>query len=98
MKVRFQSNFEYGKRMSRYTIVGSLITCIAALVLFGANGTMQLICMVISAALLVATGVIIYRNCTCPYCGKHIMSGVLVVKECPRCKRNLTTGKRAKKR
>ena len=34
----------------------------------------------------------------CPYCGKHIMLGVLAVKDCPRCRRNLATGKKIKKR
>ena len=36
--------------------------------------------------------------CRCPYCGKHIMLGVLAVKDCPRCRRNLATGKKIKKR
>ena len=26
--------------------------------------------------------------------GKHIMHGVLAVKDCPRCRRNLATGKK----
>ena len=33
----------------------------------------------------------------CPNCGKVIFFGVLAVKSCPRCHRNLVTGKKMKK-
>ena len=33
----------------------------------------------------------------CPSCGKVIFFGVLAVKSCPRCHRNLVTGKKMKK-
>ena len=45
--------------------------------------------------------VVAARGCRCPSCGKRIISGVLVLDTCPRCKRNLYTGdkpKKAKKR
>ena len=52
----------------------------------------------LTAAIFVGTIICVYQFCRCPYCGKHIMLGVLAVKDCPRCRRNLATGKKIKKR
>ena len=52
----------------------------------------------LTAAIFVGTIICVYQFCRCPYCGKHIMLGVLAVKDCPRCHRNLATGKKIKKR
>ena len=52
----------------------------------------------LTAAIFIGTIICVYQFCRCPYCGKHIMLGVLAVKDCPRCRRNLATGKKIKKR
>ncbi len=98
MKPKYTSNFEYGKRMSKYTLIAAVILCLAGLLLAPNNSMAQMVLMFASLAAMVSTLVVMYRNCRCPYCGKHIMMGVLVVTSCPRCRRSLTTGKKSKKR
>ena len=51
-------------------------------------------------AVLLIFGAIIYiavKYCRCPNCGKVIILGVLAVESCPRCRRNLVTGRKMKK-
>jgi len=97
MKVKYQSNFEYGRKMAKYTVCGSLIACIAGLIVFSGDPMMQTVCMVASIGLMAATFMFIYKFCVCPYCGKHVFFGVLSVKSCPRCRKNFETGKKTKR-
>ena len=73
----------------------------SGLLLYREGTTGQLVCVLLCAALIAAILSIAARDCRCPSCGKRIISGVLVLDTCPRCKRNLYTGdkpKKAKKR
>ncbi len=94
---RFNSDFEHGKRLARYSVTGAVIFCVAGL-LMSANPLLQMILTLCSAACLVAVLVVMYKFCRCPHCGKRIMAGVLSVTTCPRCHRNLTTGQKVKKK
>ena len=98
MKPKFTSNFEYGKRTSKYCIIAAIILCLASILLVPQGTMAQFILLVAAFATIIAAFVVMYRNCRCPYCGKRIMTGVLVVTSCPRCHRNLSTGRKSKKR
>ncbi len=97
MKVRYESNFEYGKKQAKYCIAAAVILGLVTVFLAPANSMTQTLMLILTVAAMVSCVVIIYKNCRCPYCGKHIMMGVLRVKVCPACNRNLENGKKTKK-
>ena len=97
MKARYDRTFDYGKKMSKYLIIFSLIVCVASLLFTETGSVAQVVLLCATIGLIVATLVVMYKFCRCPYCGKHIMMGVLVVKSCPRCHRDLSSGKKTKK-
>ena len=97
MKPSFSGSFARAQKLVRYLLAAALVSGAAGLFLF-AEGTMQqTICILLSAAFLVAVIVVAARDCRCPSCGKRIINGVLVLSTCPRCKRNLYTGDKPKK-
>ncbi len=96
MKARFEDTFDYGKKLSKWTVIISVLLALAGMLLFPADSLNRIIFMLASLACFVATVVIIYKYCRCPYCGKRIFMGVLVVTHCPACRRNLKTGKKSK--
>ena len=101
MKPSFSSNFARGQKLVRYLLVAALVAGAAGLLLFREGTMQQTVCVLLSAAFITAVIVVAARDCRCPSCGKRIISGVLVLDTCPRCKRNLYTGdkpKKAKKR
>ena len=53
--------------------------------------------MCMTCVLFATALVCMLTYCCCPNCGKVIFFGVLAVKSCPRCHRNLVTGKKMKK-
>lgn len=97
MKARYSNTFEYGKKMAKYLLIFALILCAASLLLAPGGSYLQVILMIVTFAVMIATVVVMYRFCRCPYCGKHIMTGILTITSCPRCHRNLSTGKKTKK-
>lgn len=97
MKARFDRTFEYGKSIARYLVISAVIAGLCALFFTQTGSYAQLTLILVSTALLVATVVVIYKYCRCPYCGKHIVAGVLRVSSCPSCRRDLSTGRKVKK-
>ncbi len=97
MKARYAKTFEYGKHMAKTAVICATVCCAASLFFFQSGSIAQIIALAMSFVLIIATIVIMYMYCRCPYCGKHIMMGVLSVKSCPACHRNLETGKKVKK-
>lgn len=96
MKARFNDTFDYGKKLSKWMVIISVVLALASLLLFPAGSVNKLITVIASIVCFISTIVIIYKFCRCPYCGKRIFMGVLVVTHCPACKRNLKTGKKNK--
>ena len=97
MKARYDRTFEYGQKIVKYLLILVIILGLASALLVPSGSTYQTILIVTAFALIAATLVVIYKFCRCPYCGKRIFGGVLAVKSCPSCRRNLTTGKKVKK-
>lgn len=47
-------------------------------------------------ALMALAMLCLFAFCRCPWCGKRLTSGLMQLKVCPRCNRDLETGLRAK--
>ena len=92
-----QSPFERGRNIVRTLIVLAIAFGVLGLMFSGENITQQMTFLL--AALACVAGVVVasLTLCRCPYCGKRIVSGVLVVKVCPQCRRSLSTGRKVKR-
>ena len=97
MKARYDRTFEYGKKIVLYLVILVIVLGLAAALLVPEKSTPQIILIIGAFACLAAALFVVYKYCRCPYCGKRIFGGVLAVKSCPKCRRNLITGKKVKK-
>ena len=78
------SSYERGRNIVRVLVVLAIILGVSALMFTHENSREQMF-LVIASAL-----------CVCPHCGKRIVSGVLVLRVCPKCKHDLLTGAKVK--
>jgi len=97
MKIKYKDTFEYGRKTAKWLILLAVVLSVISYFAFSGNPTGQAITVVLSFLMMIAGFVVIYNFCRCPYCGKKIMLGVLAVTSCPKCRRNLKTGKKSKK-
>ena len=97
MKAKFDSDFNYGTKISKYLLVAAILGALASILLAPAGSILQMILVGVTTIIIISNFCVIYKYCRCPYCGKHIMMGALRVKVCPACNRNLQTGKKTKK-
>ena len=98
MKNIYENSFVHGRDLTKKLVIVTCVTC-ALSILFMAmgNSTMQILCMAVSFVGLISTIYAMVKYCVCPHCGKHITMGLLAIENCPRCHRNLVTGKKGKK-
>ena len=92
---KYENDFVYGRSLVKKGLIAAFAVCVVSLLV--QNPTVRVGLMVLSMALI---GWVIYtlvKYCRCPHCGKHVTLGVLAVKQCPRCKYSLETGKKIKK-
>ena len=97
MKAKFESNFGYGQKIGKYLTAAAVVLIVSAFLLKNQGSIIQSVLLIAAAAAMVSAVVVIYKFCRCPYCGKHIFFGVMNVKVCPACRRNLSNGKKTKK-
>ena len=86
---KYENDFVYGRDRLKKLLIATAIGC--ALSFF-----MPVAFMCMTFVLFATALVCIFKYCRCPNCGKVIFFGVLAVKSCPRCHRNLVTGKKMK--
>jgi len=92
------NSFEDARKLVRTTMISAVVLSVFSVV-FTAQGSLLQIILMLAAGLFFAVGLVIaYMRCRCPYCSKVIFVGLFQAKACPRCKRNLLTGKKQKKR
>ena len=96
MKSMRTKNFEDTKSLIKGLVICAVICCAACLFFTRENSMLQIVLMVLSLAFMAATALVVFLYSRCPSCGKVIAFGVLKATCCPRCKRNLVTGKKMK--
>ena len=92
----YVNEFVYGRDLLKKVVIATLACCVLSIV-FRANVMVQGIFAAATLILFAACIVIVIKSCRCPHCKKVIFLGVLAVTSCPRCKRNLVSGRKVKK-
>ena len=90
-------NNESGRTNLKSVLTAAAIFCAMSALIPASLAIFKLVCMLITVILFCITIYVICSECKCPHCGKIIFFGALRATSCPRCKRNLTTGKKQKK-
>ena len=98
MKNMRTRNFEDTKRLIKTLVVLAVICCVGCLFFTQEGSSLQLVLLLLTLAFMIAAIVVIFLYSRCPSCGKVIVLGVLQATSCPRCKRNLVTGQKMKKK
>lgn len=98
MKNVYENGFVHGRELTKKLTIGTCSTCaLSVLFLVMGNQSLQIALMAMSLVGLICTIYVMAKYCVCPHCGKHITMGLLAIENCPRCRRNLVTGKKGKK-
>ena len=92
----YENNFIYGRELIKKLLVVAVISSIGTF-LMRSDPSLQMGLTVVTIGLFVAVFVVLFKYCRCPHCGKVIFLGVLAVTSCPKCRRNLITGKKVKR-
>lgn len=92
---KYENDFVYGRDRLKKLLIATAVGC--ALSFFTPQYSyIQAAFMCMTVVLFITCLVVIFKYCRCSSCGKVIFFGVLAVKSCPRCHRNLVTGKKMK--
>ena len=92
---KYENDFVYGRERLRILLMATAVGCAASL-LTPQYSLVQVALMCLTVVLFVTCLALIFKYCRCPNCGKVIFLGVMALKSCPRCHRNLVTGKKMK--
>ena len=84
------------KTLTMLSIVMSVICALIGLIGYGPENPARTYFAVAASLLMVLSLICLFAFCRCPWCGKRITSGLMQIKVCPHCNRNLETGLRAK--
>ena len=88
--------FEKARGMLKGFLIAAVALCVVGLLVNSSSETAAFYC-VMGAIICLAFGLFVLFTCVkCPYCGKRIIRNCLVVKNCPHCKRNLSSGLKGK--
>ena len=98
MKNMRTRNFEDTKSLVKTLVVLAVICCVGCLFFTQEGSVLQAVLVVLTLVFMVAAIVVVFLYSRCPSCGKVIVFGVLKATSCPRCKRNLVTGQKMKKK
>ena len=93
----YVNSFMHGRERVRKLIISAMVCALLSLAFHFFLPSGSTLFGGATLILLLASVVFLLKECRCPYCGKRIIFGVLAVTACPRCRRNLTTGKKTKK-
>lgn len=88
------SNFEDARSALRKTLAAAIICCVCSLFLPDSMAMLRLGLVCTAIVFFIFTVYVLIKYCRCPKCHKQILFGALAVKNCPRCRRNLVTGKK----
>ena len=97
MKV-YGNSFVQSRELAKKLAIATIIFAVGSFISAGADSAIQFSFLIITFALCIFTVYVILKYCRCPYCGKRIFLGVLKVRTCPACHRDLINGKKTKKK
>ena len=98
MKNMRTRNFEDTKRLIKTLVVLAVICCVGCLFFTQEGTVLQAVLVILTLVFMVAAITVVFLYSRCHSCGKVIALGVLQATCCPRCKRNLVTGQKMKKK
>ena len=90
------NDFVYGRDLIKKLLIGAVASCVLSLIV-PQQSYYQIAFIALTVIIFITTIACLIKYCRCPHCGKVIFFGVLAVKQCPRCKYSLITGKKIKK-
>lgn len=93
----YGNSFVESRELAKKLAIATIVCGVGSFIATGADSSIQLLLLALTFILCIGTMYIIIKYCRCPYCGKRIFLGVLKIKNCPACRRNLETGKKGKK-
>ena len=88
--------FETARRLTMVLTVLAFAAIILGYILYPEGDAMRDTMILTGGGIVAAAVLIIAAFCRCPYCGKVLISGLFVLKVCPKCSRNLATGEKVK--
>lgn len=95
MKTGF--TFEQARNLLKGLLITAGALCVLGLILNSSSETAALY-TTLGAICCIVVGLFVLVTCVkCPYCGKRIIRNCLVVKSCPHCHRNLSSGLKTRK-
>ena len=97
MKLSDTTPFARGQKTIRILLALAVVLGLAGFLLFPQQSMQQTVCILGSLACLIGIPVVAKRDCRCPHCSKAVFGGVLVIRVCPNCKRDLYSGGKVKK-
>jgi hypothetical protein len=90
--------FDTAKNLVKGFLIAGVVCCVIGLIM-QTNGSVASYYFVFGAVGCIVMSLFFVFTCLrCPYCNQRIIRNCLVVKSCPHCHRNLTTGEKEKKR
>ena len=89
-------NFERARRVVMALLVCGLVLSIAGAMFTVEGDPVRTTLVAVSLACIAAAVVFTLTFCRCPSCGKLIIVGMLKVKVCPSCHRDINTGAKVK--
>lgn len=92
----YTNDFTYGRERVKKFLLAAVVCCALSLFL-PQYSALQLGIMALTILSFITAIITVIKYCRCPKCGKIIFLGVLRITSCPRCRHNLTTGKKTKK-
>lgn len=84
------------KMLTVLSMVLSIICAFIGLVGYAGAEQGRMYFAVAALALMALAVLCLFAFCRCPWCGKRLSSGLMKLKICPHCNRDLETGLRAK--
>ena len=97
MKV-YGNSFAESRELAKKLAIATIIFAVGSFLSVGADSAIQFSFLILTFVLCILTLYVILKHCRCPYCGKRIFLGVLKVRTCPACHRDLINGKKTKKK
>lgn len=88
-------SFETARNMVKLLLAAAAALCVLALIV--GEDTFGMYAAVAALVCVVLTIMVLLTCMKCPYCGRLIVRKCLVVKSCPHCNRNLSSGLKGKK-